>query len=148
MGENGAEDLLMSLTQLFQGFGSQLQEFIWRDAAKQAILEEIECLQGRIRAQETAVARQKILVERIQRRVSEQEDWADWLASRVELYLHVSDRPNAWQHALELDQVRAHLHRQRKQLQEHLHTYHEQQVRLDDLRQQLVECQSDTHSWT
>jgi hypothetical protein len=148
MGEIGAEDLPMNLTQFFQGIGSQLQEFLWRDTAKQQALEEIDSLQRGIRAHETALARQELLAERLQRQVHEHEEQAQWLASRVELYLHVSDRPKAWQHALELDQVRSRLNRQRQHLLKRLQSYSCQKAQLEDLRQQLAEHQSEAYAWT
>ncbi len=96
----------MSLNQILWDVGSQLQEFIWKDSVHRDRLDEVEHLELRIRRSLAALVRARVAVGELRTRVAEKERKESWLASRVEVYLHVGDRDNAWRHALELDRLR------------------------------------------
>jgi hypothetical protein len=135
----------MSLNQFLLDVGSQLQELIWRDAPQKTLLEAIDRLERRVRDGSAVLARGRLSLDELRRRVVDRERRESWLASRVEVYLHVGDQPNAWRHALELDQLRNSLQRERERLQRRWQTYREQKAYLEKLREELADLLQQSH---
>jgi hypothetical protein len=129
----------MSLNQFLLDVGFQLQDFIWEDVSQKALTEEIHNLEDRIRQGSTVLAKGRTFLQELHARVAEKEQKERWLASRVEVYLHVGDQPNAWRHALELDQLRNLLGQERERLHRRRRTYREQQAYLTRLQQELAD---------
>src|SRR5260221_165608 len=73
---------------------------------------------------------QRSIVEGLRHRLTENDKRAARLAERVEVYYHVSDRGNAWKEALELEQTRRCISRDRVNVELHEQAYQEQ---LDDV---------------
>jgi hypothetical protein len=136
----------MSLNQFLLDVGSQLQEFIWKDSAQRDRLEEVEHLDDRIRESLAALVRVRAAVGELRTRVAQKEQKESWLASRVEVYLHVGDRDNAWQHALELDRLRIALRQERDRLHRRWRTYRDQEVYVKRLQAKLAGLQQQTYS--
>jgi hypothetical protein len=135
----------MSLNQFLLDVGSQLQELIWRDAPRKNLLEAIDRLECRVRDGWAVLARGRLSLDEVRRRVVDKERRESWLASRVEVYLHVGDQPNAWRHALELDQLRNSLQKERERLQRRWQTYREQKAYLEKLREELADLLQQSH---
>ncbi len=128
----------MSLNQILWDVGSQLQEFIWKDSVHRDRLDEVEHLELRIRRSLAALVRARVAVGELRTRVAEKERKESWLASRVEVYLYVGDRDNAWRHALELDRLRTVLGQERERLHRRRRTYREQQAYVEQLQAELA----------
>jgi hypothetical protein len=60
------------------------------------------------------------------------------LTQRVETYLGVENRVKAWHHALELDQLRHSMERERGQLDRMQKAYHDQVIAISQLEQRLA----------
>jgi hypothetical protein len=133
----------MSLTHFIQDMGEELRGLLWHDRPSRAALEEWKQLQRRLCRCLVAVARQRSLVQQQQRKFAEKEKWAEWLAARVEVYLHVGDRANAWRHALELDRLRERLQQDRTQLERLQGTLQQQQTHQRRFEQELADLEEE-----
>jgi hypothetical protein len=136
----------MSLNQFLFDVGSQLQEFIWRDLSPQTRQEEIDRLEHRIEQGSSVLARARAALAELRNHVAERERREAWLASRVEVYLHVGDQPRAWEHALELDRLRKQLQQERERLERRRRTYREQQAYLENLQILLADLQHGSYA--
>jgi hypothetical protein len=131
----------MSLNQYFVDVGAQLQEFLWRDLPRKTVKDDIERLEQVIRQGAAALTRRRAVMDEIKRSIGRKERREVWLATRVEVYLHVGDRANAWSHALELDRLRDQLNSQRDQLKLLKRANLKQQLYLEELQEQLADLQ-------
>ena len=71
--------------------------------------------------------------EELDQRLERKEREAEKLGSRIEIYLHVGDRTNAWRYALALDHLRedqSRLHERRRRMRQ---AYHQQRARVESL---------------
>jgi hypothetical protein len=136
----------MSLNQFLLDVGSQLQEFIWKDRGQRGLQEEVQRLEDRIRKSSAVLVRVRAAVGEVRTRVAQHEQRESWLASRVEVYLHVGDRDNAWRHALELDRLRMALRYERERLKHRWRTYREQEVYVEQLQVKLAGLQQQAYS--
>ena len=86
-----------------------------------------------------ALARQGAIRDELGKRLAESERRKTALATRTQVYLHVGDHRNAWRYALELDQVRKNLERERADLRKAEKLYHLQRAHLERLIERLAE---------
>ncbi len=128
----------MSLNQLFQDMGSQLQELLWQDVSKRTVREELERLESQVHQSSAVLARQYAAIEELRRRLAARDHRAAWLASRVELYLHVRDQANAWRFALKLDRLRKAIDKDRTQIQKYRLTYRSHLAHFQQLQHRLA----------
>jgi hypothetical protein len=135
----------MSLNQFFLDVGFQLQEFIWRDVPQKSQREQIDQLEYRICQGTAALARGRAVIEELRYQVAQKERRESWLASRVEVYLHVADQANAWRHALELDRLRTLLKQERERLKRRRQTYREQQAYLEKIQEELANLHQEAY---
>jgi hypothetical protein len=136
----------MSLNQFFLDVGLQLQEFIWSDVPEKTDREQIDRLEYRISQGTAALARGRAVIEDLRDQVAQKERRESWLASRVEVYLHVGDQTNAWRHALELDRLRSLLKQERERLKRRSQTYREQQAYLEKIQEELADLRQQAYS--
>jgi hypothetical protein len=94
----------------------QLGQRLCGDAPPSAAVAEIEQLEADLRQAYDALSRCRSAATERKRRIAANEIKAALLASQVETYLSVGDRETAWEHALELDQLRQYLTADRGEL--------------------------------
>jgi hypothetical protein len=137
----------MSLEQLFHRVESHLFNFgqqIYGDRAAELLDEEHE-LSRELFHVEAALQAIREEMDEFRRHLKQSEVEAAHLASRVECYLHVHDGPNAYQHAMQLDEARGSiagdrvsLRRALRRERDHLERIRELEDRLKTVRQRLV----------
>jgi len=125
----------MRFDQFIQSFGTELQELLWQDFPERALGEEIEQLEEEIQERTLAGIQQKADIDQRKRKIADVELQAAWLTERVEVYLHINDRPNAWQHALHLDQTHQIIAEDRTELQRRQRAYSDQLIQVRRLQQ-------------
>jgi hypothetical protein len=136
----------MSLEHLFHSVESKLFDF-GRRLCKEPfaeVREEADGLADTLRGRRAALARCRDEMAALRHRVKANEARTALLSSRVESYLYVSDGPNAFKLALELDDLRRSLAADRQRLREALQVERrclddvgDLESRLDDLRDKL-----------
>jgi hypothetical protein len=134
----------MTWDQMLQAVRLQLQEvtdLLWPADRTGQIQAKLESLEGRLQQRYQALLLQRRQIEGLRGRLEQLEQRVAWLTERVATYHHVRDQRNAWRHALDLDQARRVVARNRAQLrdqeeiyQDRLHDLHHVQRRLDLLR--------------
>jgi hypothetical protein len=129
----------MNLAQFLDDVRSEMHELLWHDLPARHVSDERQLLQTRLEESESALHSQQVQLDRVRDRLRQKEQQATWLAERVQIYLNVGDRPNAWRYALELDHVRARVQDYRSRLHRERHAYQYQRNRVHWLRQQLAE---------
>ena len=105
----------MCLHRFLEDLEAEFVEICWRDRPEKIRAESILRLRNQSKNAKTAIARCHLLSEKLERRTAELQRLELVLAERVEVYLHLSDRQNAWHYALELDRVREELADLRRQ---------------------------------
>jgi hypothetical protein len=131
----------MSLNQFFIDVGVQLQEFIWRDGPQATRFAQIRQLQKELHNAAAALLQRQARVAELRRRVASKQRQQSALTARVEVYLHVGDRNNAWQLALQLDRIRNQLGIEQAQLQIQERRCRRAEASLEDLREQLADLE-------
>ena len=137
----------MSLEQLFHKVESHLFTFgqqIYRDHAAELLDEEHE-LSADLFREEASLQAVREEMQASRQRLKQSEVEAAHLASRVECYLHIHDGPNAYQHAMRLDEARGSIAADRVSLRralrrerDHLERIRELEDRLSTLRKRLA----------
>jgi len=113
----------MSLEQLFQTVEAGLWNFgrrLCRDRFAE-VREEAERVGEELRRERAALRRCRDDMAQLRQMVRAHESRASLLASRVESYVYVHDGPSAFDHALELDNIRRRLAEDREGLRRALH---------------------------
>jgi hypothetical protein len=103
----------------------------WRCANLAAEINRRRSLAARYRAE---------LVE-LRRRLLGHEKNASFLQKRIEILHRVGDQPNAWSHALRLEELRLVIHHERSQLKSQERVYREHLERTDQLKERLADLQ-------
>jgi hypothetical protein len=133
----------MSLEQLFQSVESRLYDFgrrLCKDPLAEA-REEAEQVAAALRDRQAALRRCREELAELRCRVKLHEAKAALLASRVESYVHVYDGSKAFQHALELDDLRRGLADDRAGLRQALRREGAYLERIRELEKRLGELQ-------
>jgi hypothetical protein len=136
----------MNLNQFFQGVCFQVQQALGLDGARGAVVDRIERLERYVQRSSAVLAAQLNAIDALCRRIREYERQQAWLAARVEMYLHVGDQANAWDHALELDCLRRQLESERKELEQLRHSYRGQHVFCERMQHQLAELEEQLYA--
>ena len=126
----------MTLHQFLQDVGWELQELLWRDVPYRKVQDEVAQLETRLREHSARLDQLRATVDELRGQLAENERRAAWLEERVAVYLHLSDRPNAWRHALELDRTRKAIAALRDQLHQQRQAYHLELAQFQALRRQ------------
>src|SRR5438094_5825498 len=111
----------MTLDCVLESIEAEFQELTrgwWGGDAAAKLQEKVDRLDHTLRERYAVLVRQRAIVEGLRHRLAENEARATRLAERVEVYLHVADRDNSWKEALELDQTRRTITRDREQLRQ------------------------------
>ena len=137
----------MSLEQFFHSVETSLLNFgrrLCRDRFAEA-REEAERVTEELRRERAALRRCRDDMAQLRQLVRAHEARADLLASRVESYVYVHDGRSAFDHALELDNIRRRLAEDRENLRRALRferdcldTIHDLERRYDDIHDRLA----------
>lgn len=135
----------MTLNSLLRAVGlDDLTRDLWGDDDVARLEDKIERGERELRQLYGLLIQQRSIVEGLRHRLTENDKRAARLAERVEVYYHVSDRGNAWKEALELEQTRRCIARDRDHVELHEQAYQQQlddvarlKRRLDRLREKL-----------
>jgi hypothetical protein len=98
----------MSLEQLFQSVETGLYNFgrqLCRDQRAE-LRGEADSVADDLRRERAALRRCRDEMAELRQRVRQQEAGAAYLASRIESYVYVHDGPSAYDHAMQLDNLR------------------------------------------
>ena len=125
----------MRFDQFIQSFGMELQELFWQDFPGRTLEKQIEHLEEAIEELTVMSVQQKTRIDRLKKKIADDEQQSAWLTQRVEVYLNINDRPNAWQHALQLDQMRQTSAADRSELQRRQRAYSDQVLQIRRLHQ-------------
>lgn len=134
----------MILDQFIQNMEARLYglgKHFWRDDALAQMQEQADELSTELQARNVELARCRSALVEIRSVISTREMEAALLMSRVETYVHVRDEANAWQHALELDQLHQALRDDRWRLQELQHAEQQQSRHIKQLERSLATLQ-------
>jgi hypothetical protein len=99
----------MCLDHFLEDLEAEFKELIWRDDPDKLLAESILRAKSQARETDTAVQRRSAGIHELKQRIGFLEEQQARISEEVGIYLRVSDRANAWRHALELDRVRAEL---------------------------------------
>ena len=116
-----------------QNVSMQFHELFWDDVpSRQNVFARLE-LEARIGQAARVLEQYRAAREELDQRLERKEREAEKLGGRIEIYLHVGDRTNAWRYALALDHLRedvSRLHERRRRLRQ---AYHQQRSRVESL---------------
>ena len=134
----------MSLEQLYQSMEQQLVNFgkkLWPADPVIAWREEAEKLCADLIERQAILESKRLEANLFRRQVLKQEVRATMLASQIESCVFIVEQTKAWQYALELDQVREALQRDRGRLSnlENVCRYLEKAFRVRDRRLALLQ---------
>jgi chromosome segregation ATPase len=127
----------MGFDQFLQAVSCELQEILWKDVPRHPAGEEFRRREEALDLASAKLTKLRAEVDELRSRLAEKERQLHQLQARVEVYLHVADRTNAWRHALELDQLRKTLDQQRARLRRRQQVYDAQRARVRHLQEQL-----------
>lgn len=116
----------------------QFSDWLWPDAALDRLERERHFLKLKLRRGYDTLIRQRNSIQSVTVWLAQQETRSAALTQRVETYLGVENRVKAYHHALELDQLRHSVERERGRLTEMQQTYHDQVVTISQLEQRLL----------
>jgi hypothetical protein len=140
------QERVMSLTDFFHDVGSQFQDLFWRDAPRYEVRREAGQLRLQVRQQTAILNAQQGVIDDAGCRLADLEKRASDLTTRIEVYHHLGDQVNAWNQALELDRLRRRLPRLRQQLEEFRRACCRQQLRVQELRDELADLQAAAYA--
>jgi chromosome segregation ATPase len=140
------QERVMTLTDFFHEVGCQFQDLFWRDAPRQELEREVDELKLQIRQQTAILLAQQGVIDDARRRLTDLENRTAGLSARIEVYHHLGDQVNAWKQALELDRLTRRIPRVRRQLQEFRAARCRQHIRVQELRDQLVDLQAAAYA--
>lgn len=139
--------ILDDIAQAFRSAGWELSNWIWPNAAVTQMERERDWVKLRLRRGYDALLRQRNAIQSVTGYLARKENETVALTHRIETYLELDNRVKAYHHALELDQVRHRIERERGQLKDMQRAYHDQVVgltrleaRLTDLEERLASC--------
>jgi chromosome segregation ATPase len=108
--------MLAQVVQTVEGGLYRLGRKIWKDDPLIELREQADRLSDELRRRYAALERLRAEREEVAQRLADHEINAAMLVSRIETYVHIGDSAGAWRHALELDQVRREMKRDRARL--------------------------------
>ncbi len=119
-------------------------DWLWPDAALDRFERERHYLKLKLRRNYDTLIRQRNAIQSVTTWIAQQERRTAALTQQVEVYLGVENRIKAYHHALELEQLRHCLERERGQLAQMQQSYHDQVVSIAGLERRL-EALSQRH---
>jgi len=112
-------------------------DWLCPDAAQDRLEREWHFLKVKLRRSYHTLIRQRNAMQSVTSWIAQKERHAAALTQQVETYLGVENRIKAYHHALELDELRHCLQRERGQLRHMQQAYHDQVVAISALEQRL-----------
>jgi hypothetical protein len=112
-------------------------DWLWPDAALDRLERERHFLRLKLRRNYDTLIRQRNAIQSVTAWIAQQERRSAALTQQVETYLGVENRIKAYHHALELEQLRHCLERERGQLSQMQQGYHDQVVDIAQLERRL-----------
>jgi chromosome segregation ATPase len=136
----------MTLTDFFHDFGSQFQDLFCREPPGDRFQKDCDELKLLIRQQTAMLSAQEGVIDDARNRLTELERRARDLSARIEVYHHLGDQVNAWKQALELDRIRRRMPGLRRQLDEFRQARCRQQIRVQELRDELADLRAAAYA--
>ena len=136
----------MCFNQFLQEVSCELHELLWKDIPRQRSGRDLDRLEEELDQASAALVQLRVSMEEVRERLAEKEQRAHWLKTRVEVYLHIADRANAWRYALELDKVQRTVDQERARLQRRRQAYHAQLTRVRHLHERVDELHIEMYS--
>ena len=125
-----------------------LGTYLWDEDGPSAAKAKRETLEWRCANLAAEISRRRSLAARyraelveLRRRLLGHEKSACFLQKRVEILHRVGDQPNAWSHALRLEELRLVIHHERSQLRSQERIYREHLEQTDRLKDRLADLQ-------
>jgi chromosome segregation ATPase len=103
--------------------------------------EKSDRLKRDLRQRYPLLVRHRAVIGGLRRRIEEGEQRVQRLADRIEIFSHVADHATAWRHALELEQTRKTLARDRAKCERLEQAYQEHLADVDRLKDRLADLQ-------
>jgi hypothetical protein len=119
----------------------ELANCAWSEEQVAEMAHEAQSLKEEIGQGYEVLLLQRRRLERLQQRIEENEHKATALPHKVQSYLQVGNKKEAYQAALELDQVRAAVSADRSRRREMNQAYHQQAADLESERARLGKLQ-------
>jgi hypothetical protein len=119
----------------------EFSDWLWPDAALERLERERHWLKLKLRRGYDTLIRQRNSIQSVTTWLAQGETRTAALTQRVETYLGVENRVKAWHHALELDQLRHSMERERGQLDRMRKGYHDQVIAISQLEQRLAKLE-------
>jgi division protein CdvB (Snf7/Vps24/ESCRT-III family) len=132
----------MCLDRFLEDLELEFEEILWRDNPERVLAEKILRLRNVAKSTQAALARISTTIERLECRIAPLQQLKSDLSERVEIYLYVGDRANAWRHALELDRIREELAAIARQVALQQRSRDAEVAKLEDLQQEISSLQS------
>jgi chromosome segregation ATPase len=126
----------MGLNQFLHEVSCELQEILWHDVPRQPAGEPSR-LEADLRLATAQLMQLRSAVQELGNGLDEKARQIRRLQARVEVYLHVADKLNAWRYALELDQLRKRRDQERARLRRQQHAYEIQYTHVRHIQKQL-----------
>jgi hypothetical protein len=131
----------MSVDHFLQSIEDQfhaLANGLWGENPVPRLQAKADRMDRELKQRYARLVRQQAVVEGLRHRLAENERRAARLAEQVAIYLHVADRDNSWKRALDLDQTRGAIEKDRRQLRRHEKAYQDQLADGDWLKRRLA----------
>lgn len=135
----------MCLDRFLVDLETEFEELCWRDSPRRLHVDHILRLQNQRKNCEATIARCESAVHHLCARISECEQLETHLSERVPIYLHVGDRQNAWQLALELDQLRNEISKLRREISRQNQVRDTEAAKLETLQEDIAFAQMSLH---
>jgi len=118
--------------------------YLWEEEDATLAKDDRAKLESRCAMLAAAIDRRRSLAARyraelveLHRRLVHHEKEASFLVKRIEILHRVGDQPNAWSHALQLEQLRLVLNHDRARLRSQERSYREHLIRTERLQEKL-----------
>jgi hypothetical protein len=127
----------MCLDRFLEDLETEFEEILWRDNPERLRAERIRLVRVQTRHAHAALEHADQVAEKLYARIRGLEQLRSELAQRVEIYLHVGDRANAWHHALRLDSIHQQLGGLYQQASYQEQIRHKHEEKLTDLDEEF-----------
>jgi len=128
----------MCLERFFEDLQAEFEEICWRDRPERLRAENVLRLRNQTKSCESALVRHDLTAEELDRRLVNLKNLESGLSERIEIYVHVSDKKNAWEHALELDRIRGEIAELRRRTASYARIREFEVARLQGLREEIT----------
>src|SRR5262245_52996697 len=128
----------MCLDRFLADLQTEFEELCWRDNPRRLHVDHIFRLQNQRDNCKAAIACCDSMVDHLCARISDFEQLEAHLSERVPIYVRVGDRQNAWQLALELDQLRNEMSKVRREISRQNQIRDTEAARLEQVQEDIA----------